>query len=189
MLKKGGNIMYKFRKRGISPLIATVLIIGFTVALAAVIMTWGQGCSKSMQQSTEQTTNVQLTCANDVQFEVKNVCWEATPADCAVAGVACLKVTVANNGNKDLKSLTARIKETQEKIGVKQDLAALSAYGLNVYELDPTALAPPNLIAGASVTEVELIPVIDVNGKDVTCANSIAKFGDVVKAEVIAPCA
>ena len=28
-------------KRGISPLIATVLIIGFTVALAAVIITWG----------------------------------------------------------------------------------------------------------------------------------------------------
>ena len=28
-------------KKGISPLIATVLILGFTVALAAVIMTWG----------------------------------------------------------------------------------------------------------------------------------------------------
>jgi flagellin-like protein len=28
-------------KKGISPLIATVLIIGFTVALAAIIMTWG----------------------------------------------------------------------------------------------------------------------------------------------------
>jgi len=30
-------------KKGISPLIATVLIIGFTVALAAIIITWGSG--------------------------------------------------------------------------------------------------------------------------------------------------
>ena len=28
-------------KRGISPLIATVLIVGFTIALAAMIITWG----------------------------------------------------------------------------------------------------------------------------------------------------
>ena len=27
-------------KKGISPLIATVLLIGFTVALAAVVITW-----------------------------------------------------------------------------------------------------------------------------------------------------
>ncbi len=179
MLKKGGNIMWKFRKRGISPLIATVLIIGFTVALAAVIMTWGQGFSKSMQQSTESTTNIQLTCANDVQFEVKAACWDVA--------TSMVKITVANNGNKDLKSITARVKQTETLIGVKQDLPALSAFGLNVYEVDPSLLAPP--IDGELVTEVELIPVIDVSGKDTTCANSIARYGDVVKGEPIAPCA
>ena len=40
-------------KRGISPLIATVLLIGFTVALAAMVMTWGSGFIK---KTTEQTT-------------------------------------------------------------------------------------------------------------------------------------
>lgn len=178
--------MYKFRKKGISPLIATVLIIGFTVALAAVIMTWGQGFSKSMQQSTEATTNVQLTCAQDVLFEVKSVCYVDEAVDTKV------KITVANNGNKGLKSITARLKETESLIqvitlddGTPLTGKNLDAFGLKVFEV--TTLAP---ITGADkVTEVELIPVIDVSGKEVTCASSIAKFGDVVKAEPVAPCA
>ena len=35
-------------KKGISPLIATVLILGFTVALAAIIMTWGTDFTKKI---------------------------------------------------------------------------------------------------------------------------------------------
>ena len=35
--------MKMMNKKGISPLIATVLLIGFAVALAAVVMTWGLG--------------------------------------------------------------------------------------------------------------------------------------------------
>lgn len=42
------------RNKGISPLIATVLLLGFTVALAAIIMTWGKSfeesdCNKCVQ--------------------------------------------------------------------------------------------------------------------------------------------
>ena len=36
-------------KKGISPLIATVLVIGFTIVLAALVLTWGQDLFKDMQ--------------------------------------------------------------------------------------------------------------------------------------------
>ena len=42
-------------KRGISPLIATVLIIGFTVSLAAIILIWGQGLQKGMTDNVEMS--------------------------------------------------------------------------------------------------------------------------------------
>ena len=57
-------------KKGISPLIATVLLIGFTVALAAVIMTWGLDYIKKTTEKTGETTEEQLSCANDLQFEI-----------------------------------------------------------------------------------------------------------------------
>ena len=48
-----------FNKRGISPLIATVLIIGFTIALAALIITWG--VSFVTQQTVETGEEAQET--------------------------------------------------------------------------------------------------------------------------------
>lgn len=57
-------------KKGISPLIATVLLIGFTVALAAVIMTWGLDYIKKITSGTERTTEEQLKCARDLDFEI-----------------------------------------------------------------------------------------------------------------------
>jgi flagellin-like protein len=167
-------------KKGISPLIATVLIIGFTVALAAVIMTWGQSFSKSMSQSTEETTAVQLACAQDVQFDLTNVCHD---------GAGNLKLTVENNGNKDLDEITARIKKDQSTIDVVSALTidvGLSAFGLDVYDVFEADLV--NVVNATAVTEVELIPLITVGGKQVTCANAVARFGDVVKGETIAEC-
>jgi len=57
-------------KKGISPLIATVLLIGFTVALAAVIMTWGLDYIKKITKGTEETTEEQLKCAKDLEFDL-----------------------------------------------------------------------------------------------------------------------
>jgi len=32
----------KFKKKGVSPLVATILLVGFTVALIALIAIWGK---------------------------------------------------------------------------------------------------------------------------------------------------
>ncbi len=49
----------KMNKKGMSPLIATVLIIGFTVALAGVIMLWGYEFIESLQEPTVCTSGVE----------------------------------------------------------------------------------------------------------------------------------
>ncbi len=41
-----------FSKKAISPLIASVLIIGFTIALAVMIMTWGVDLMSGITGST-----------------------------------------------------------------------------------------------------------------------------------------
>ncbi|RME55009.1 hypothetical protein D6777_02035 [Candidatus Woesearchaeota archaeon] len=147
-------------------------------------MTWGQSFSKSMSQSTEQTTDVQLACAQDVQFEVQAACDSSND----------LKLTVANNGQKNLDKITARIKKDASTIDVVDDVsdldtaatAGLAAFGLEVYTVPAASLSTTG---GASqVTEIELIPVITVGGKQVTCSNAIARYGDVVKGETLSAC-
>ena len=56
-------------KKGISPLIATVLIIGFTVALAAVIITWGGRFIQQTQDDVDRSTQVGLMCSR-LSFEI-----------------------------------------------------------------------------------------------------------------------
>ncbi len=50
-------------KRGISELIATVLIIGFTVALAAVIIIWGGRFVSETQGDVDRSTTIGLVCS------------------------------------------------------------------------------------------------------------------------------
>ncbi|MDD3263920.1 MAG: hypothetical protein PHT94_03415, partial [Candidatus Nanoarchaeia archaeon] len=57
-------------KKSVSPLIATVLLIAFTVAIGSVVMNWGTTYIKSEQESATSTSDVRLKCATDVSLKV-----------------------------------------------------------------------------------------------------------------------
>ncbi|HLC72216.1 MAG TPA: archaellin/type IV pilin N-terminal domain-containing protein, partial [Candidatus Nanoarchaeia archaeon] len=59
--------------KGISPLIATVLIIGFTVALAAIIMTWGRGFIDSTTKDVDKQRETALLCTSQLDFKFSKV--------------------------------------------------------------------------------------------------------------------
>lgn len=63
------------KKKGVSALVTTVLILGFTIALAAVIMTWGSGFSKRMQEKIEEQSETRLLCSR-MSLELKKTCWD-----------------------------------------------------------------------------------------------------------------
>ncbi len=56
-------------KKGISPLIATVLIIGFTIVLAALVITWGTRLFQTTVSSTETLSKFNVLCSTGVDFE------------------------------------------------------------------------------------------------------------------------
>ena len=164
-----------WKKKGISPLIATVLIIGFTVALAAVIMVWGQGFIKGMQEKTEAGADVQLVCAQDVSMSVSNVCEDGVTGN--------LKVTVKNDGSKALKKVTLRMYESTSSIG-SVDLSGsdgaggdtqdvLAAFGVKTYTVAAARFAP---MLNTVVKQSEGIPIVTIEGKDIPCTQSGSKF-------------
>jgi len=188
------------KKRGISPLIATVLIIGFTVALAAIIMTWGQSFIKKTQETTTETTNIALICAQEVKPDIKEACYvpgsgscsgtvqnvdcskKGTQSECVAAGCTwswttepSIKVTIANDGQRDIIKYTLRFYHSPTDIKTWSSEKAISKFAVDTIELtsdDVTDLEPDKVRA------VEIIPTIDIEGKEQVCAQSGDKFGD-----------
>ena len=167
----------KMLRKGISPLIATVLIIGFTVALAAIIMTWGTKFAGTMQENVGTTTEENMVCTNDVKFEVVSAC--VTGND--------IKVTVKNDANKRIEKFGATFYESESKIFAPTDETKFPLLGgFGVYNPSPSVTVTPALTA-ANVKYVELMPVVNVGAKNITCP--IKKgFGDKNFVEPLGAC-
>ena len=191
------------KKRGISPLIATVLIIGFTVALAAIIMTWGQSFIKKTQETTTETTNIALICAQEVKPDIKEACYvpgngscsettqnqnvdcseKSTQSECeATAGCEwswttepSIKVTIANDGQRDIIKYTLRFYHSPTDIKTWSSEKAISKFAVDTIELTPANVTD---LKADEVKAVEIIPTIDIEGKEQVCAQSGDKFGD-----------
>ena len=58
------------KRRGISPLIATVLLIGFTIVLAAAIMLWWVGTTKEFIDKEGATQAAQMRCATSTSLDI-----------------------------------------------------------------------------------------------------------------------
>ena len=59
-------------KKAVSPLIATVLVIGFAIALSGIMMTWGTSFVKDIQERSEKSSLKDITCTRDVGLNIKS---------------------------------------------------------------------------------------------------------------------
>ncbi len=141
-------------KRAISPLIATVLLIGFTVALAAVIMTWGQGFTKKITGETETTTEQALECA-----KLSN--------NLKISKVDCINKKVEIKSATEKQIILLRFSLYKPTVTEREDDSTLIG-GFDIKTLTLTKL-------DTTVTRIEAIPTIagSAGKKDFTCADTI----------------
>lgn len=139
-------------KKGISPLIATVLLIGFTVALAAVIMTWGGGFVRDMTRSTEQSTQSALKC---------------TQLDFKIQKAGCNGLTIENKGSVDIKSFVFRVYDTN---GVVTTPIPTTNYYLPIQMVKAYSFTIP---AGSQKVET-IASVAGDNNESIPCSAYVA---------------
>ncbi len=95
-------------KKGVSPLIATVLLIAFTVALGAVVMNWGRTYVEETAEFSRQKSTTEIKCSTDVKLEflkikgVEKICFNET-----TTGV--LNFTIENAGVLEIFGLQVNI--------------------------------------------------------------------------------
>lgn len=143
-------------KKGISPLIATILLIGFTVALAVVVFNWGVGFVQNAQENVEKTTESSLACTNKLNFDIKEV----------RCNLQEQKIVIENNGEADIVNLTLRVHHAGEKITPISFSEGIPSFGANTFDL-----TAQGLIAG---NEVDAIATIKSDsGSNILCSQII----------------
>ena len=90
-------------KRGISPLIATVLLIGFTITIAAILMIWGGNLVKERAEKISARTEAQTSCTAKVEIGLNS-------AKCSTEdNKDIVKISVENKGSDIINAFRARI--------------------------------------------------------------------------------
>lgn len=149
----------KMNKKGISPLIATVLLIGFTIALAAVVMIWGQNL---FQQTTEQTgeqASSQIKCIQEVDIDIIS----ATNANPIVA-------MVDNKGEATIVNAIAKVYFTDNTVTVVNGNLSTSMFNNTLVAYGRNQISISYSGAGA-LDKVEILPVTTSDkGTNLICA-------------------
>jgi flagellin-like protein len=150
MFKRGLNIRLDRRlgNRGISPLIATVLLIAFAVSIGTMIMNWGKD-AVSVGDCTETKLEVQM-------FSEKPIfCYDTLNSK--------ITVMLKNTGSTDVDRLKMRVITPDFKTEDK-DLAdsAIKSGDIKTENI--------NYIQSGQF-RVEITPVISVGGKERICSD------------------
>ncbi|MAG16138.1 hypothetical protein CMO88_03690 [Candidatus Woesearchaeota archaeon] len=161
------SVTFFANKKGVSPLIATVLLIAFAVALGAVIMNWGRGFVQDQTANVEQTTEVEVGCALDVQLKVSEI--GGTPQLCygGSSTEGYFEFTLDNQGRKDVKEIGIII-HGQKAIYQNSTLnnSLIIAGGAHYRNLSF------NFDTYGDVKYVRFIPKIDISGVTTPCSGS-----------------
>lgn len=139
-------------------MIAVVLIIGFTVAIAAIIMTWGTGFIRGVQKETEEAAEKELTLAVEALLDV---------SDAKLFGDK-VRLTIENTGSQEIESIKVRVYGS-DGIDTVNIGEGLEAYGVEMFEV------PFDYSKTGTVEKVEALPVINYGGEMVVCSNCVGK--------------
>lgn len=144
--------MKKTKKRGISPLIATVLLIGFTIALASIIFSWISSFTEERAGKTAEIVKSEVSCATSIEIGVEKACIDSTG----------IHFTLENRKNNDIGGFVIRLESTinpnVDVIEVDQMLGALEVTNVDI--------APQNLGAPESAL---IVPELNIDGKVALC--------------------
>ena len=147
--------------RGVSPLIATILLIAFAVALGSVIMNWGLSLSLD---SSDPCQKVSLALVD--LMEKGEMCYGNR------GGEGYMNFMLENKGPTDISGISIWI--TGQKKTEIIDLGSVSIPRRETYEKTGNEALFDFSTVG-NIDSVQFIPKITVDGKTQTCTKQAAQ--------------
>ncbi|PLW79781.1 hypothetical protein C0585_06140 [Candidatus Woesearchaeota archaeon] len=154
--------MKLFNKKGVSPLIATVLLIAFAVALGVVVMNWGKDYVETTAKDAGEKADADLSCQMDIDIGIKEIgnvekiCYTANATD------KILEFMLENTGRESIQGIRMVLIDSDDNIhqadNTSFELNAGSVSSKYIYDYNSTSL-------GTELQYVEIIPLVTVKGK------------------------
>jgi len=162
-------------KRGITPLIATVLLIGFTIALAAIIITWGGQFVRKTQERVGIESELQLSCSQ-LNFDIDSV-------SCVRIGGIGVPITtkldtvrVSSNTAQAISGFILRAQSNRTRLIVVDSAITTPLPPFGAATLTFTTQSPPGW-GTEGVGEVQAIPKIISPGQgEQVCSSVIINY-------------
>jgi len=146
----------RFGSRGISPLIATVLLIAFAVSIGTMIMSWGKDVA-SVGDCSETRLEVQVISCKPL------FCYDTLNNK--------INVMVKNVGSTNIDRLKMRVVAPDFSAEDKDvDDSFIKAGDIMTKNIDYTK---------SGKFRVELIPIITVGGKEAVCSDKSVYIDDI----------
>jgi len=146
-------------KKGVSPLIATILLIAFAVALGSVVMNWG--LNLSLGKSSDKCSNVHIKIRS---IDVAEVCYGGFGAN------GYINFIIDNVGEADINGLAVWI--AGEKGTKLIDLDSITIKKDSLFERKGKDVAY-DLTAYGSIKNVQFIPKIKSDTLEPCLKNAI----------------
>jgi len=160
-------------KKGISPLIATVLLIGFTIVLAALVIRWGSELFSSQIKTQTCDNEATIECTSDVNIGISTAIYDAVPSG---GRTEELTIALLSNGKKTIdKGFIVRIHQKNGEVRALSSTDTLTAFGTQTLNVNTAALSPTFDITqiqtcGTAYCGVSIIPKIShTTNKGDTC--------------------
>ncbi|MBT5021987.1 hypothetical protein HOK51_00910 [Candidatus Woesearchaeota archaeon] len=171
-------------KKGVSPLIATVLLIAFAVALGAVVMNWGRGYVEDTAETAKERSDAELVCASEIDLGVvaidgiTQVCYNATGSS---ATVGTIELIIENQGKRTVQNISYRFYGSGSRAPVSgyvsnPQLTSKQAKWLN-FTYNVTDYGTP--------VQVELMPMVRIGSEMATCSGSKLTFSDIDTCSIV----
>jgi flagellin-like protein len=170
--------MVKIRKnkKGVSPLIATVLLIAFAVALGAVVMNWGRGYVEDTANVARERSDTEVKCASDVGIEVVEI--DSVPQICynQTSDPSNLSIILENKKSTVIQKVQARLIGNGNRVPFISDLGYNSNLSINQAKFLSFAY---NSSTYGTPQQVQLTPYIKVGAVEVACPSTSAVIIDI----------
>ena len=147
-------------KKGISPLIATILLVALVIAIALIVWFWYANYLQIKADKIGKKAIAEGECVLNIEFKIES-------ASCSPAAPNNILISLRNEGKVNIADFRVRVYGTSgsQMIIVGKDLPETQSTQTSV-QYDPSTIGTPQ--------RIEVLPVVSSEGTITTCTNKIA---------------
>ena len=151
----------KKRGKGVSPLIATVLLIGFTVVIAVAVWMWYGNIVKGQFMKQGAISAIEQSCLTDIELQVISASRNTN--------TQTIDIEIKNSGNKLFNGIRVLVNGGTDVLSDKESFKPSEQ---KIISVKPSKVS----VSNTEPKSIEVMPMIVRQGVPGTCSDKKVKY-------------